>query len=159
MSLRAAPFPRGGPSWLLLCLTLVRRSLFHSRGLIVGAALQIALNIALLTNLVVCQSDSGHVAIESIFDADCCDDHAGHAPARIPEAAPGCDCVDTPLFRAFVVRDAREHLKLERALAMHVLPADLPISVASFRIDHALIDPPAVQSSLPRSLRSVVLLV
>ena len=138
---------------------LVRRSVFHSRVLIVGAVLHIALNIALLTNLVVCQSDDGHVAIESIFGGDCCTDHRGHTPERVPEAASACDCVDTPLFHAFVVRDARDHLALEHALDMHVLPANLLLTVVSAPIGHPPIDLAAVQSSLPRSLRSVVLLV
>ena len=120
-------------------------------------ALQLALSFGITANLVLCTEASGDVAVESIFSADCCDDHVLPAGARRLSQGDGCGCVDTPILQSPV--EARQRLEYAPP-APHVLP--------SFLVPYAAEQPafaavpargPGAPDGVPSVRRSVVLLV
>ena len=65
---------------------------------VLGAALQLTASLAIAAGVVVCRTPSGHVAIESGLDRDCCGATVDH-----DLTASTCDgCTDTPFVQASV---------------------------------------------------------
>lgn len=64
------------------------------------AGLQLALSFAFTADLVFCTAASGHVAVESAYGADCCDDHILPDSAGRRGGDEGCGCVDTPILQS-----------------------------------------------------------
>jgi hypothetical protein len=111
-----------------------------------------------VSDLVLCVGKEGHVAIESRFAEDCCDDTRGAGGSRRFEAADDCECVDASLLQpAAGMRTTRG----ATALPVIVVAAPGPFPVAA---EPSLTTRPRVVTARHGSpplwaLRTVVLVV
>jgi hypothetical protein len=122
-------------------------------------ALQLALSFGLGANLVLCTDAGGHTAVESAYEADCCDDHVLPPGARSVAGDDGCGCVDRPIVQA--PADVRQRLESAAPSVIHPLPASFAAHLVSpsLRCGPAPVRPSRVPVGAATGLRSVVLLV
>lgn len=121
-------------------------------------ALQLLLSLGTAANLVFCSAASGHVAVESAFDADCCDRPPWVDTFGLVHAEDGCGCVDTPLLQSPVEPRSKSSLTQAVALAAFAPTGVIP-GLEPPRCRHA---PGAEPTRVPPELnarRSVVLVV
>jgi len=114
---------------------------------VLGVMLQVTAGLAAATQVVVCRTPDGHVAIESEL-SDCCPD----AGARLHElSSNACDgCVDTPLF----------HPSLSPAGKLILGPITASPWFAASAGGHLVLRlPPPPPSGASRPDRTVVLLI
>ena len=124
-----------------------------------AVALQLALSFGLGANLVLCTDAGGHTAVESAYEADCCDDHVLPPGARSLQGDEGCGCVDRPIVQA--PADVRQRLESTAPSLGHPLPAFLAAHLVSpsLRPGVAPVRPSPASVGAATGLRSVVLLV
>jgi hypothetical protein len=133
------------------------RRIRHRLAAVLSIALQLALSSGVTANLVLCTEASGAVAVESVFSADCCDDHVLPEGARRLNRGEGCGCVDTPFLRSPV--EARQRLEYAPP-SPHLLPAFLaPYVAASPTPGPIPMRRAAAAGDAPSARRTVVLLV
>ena len=124
-----------------------------------AVALQLTLSFGLGANLVLCTDAGGHTAVESAYEADCCDDHVLPSGARSVSGDDGCGCIDRPIVQ--VPADVRQRLESTAPSVIHPLPAFLAAHLASpsHRCGSLPSRPSRVPTAAATALRSVVLLV
>jgi hypothetical protein len=130
----------------------------HFLGAVFFALLQVTVTLGTAANLVFCSTASGHVAVESAFDEDCCAQPPLLDAFGIVHADDHCGCVDTPLLQSPV--EARK-LALWVPLAHSgVLPGFAALDLAGSSSDNRTrTDRPLTPEQLRAARRSVVLLV
>lgn len=96
---------------------------------LLGAALQLTASLSVAMGLVVCSKGSGHVAIESGLNDECCGNEA--ATALQGEVPSGDEhCVDTPVVQGSIDSSPARGAVLARAQAP-LLPAPMSVVVAA----------------------------
>lgn len=131
----------------------------HFLGAVFFALLQVAVTLGTAANLVFCSTASGHVAVESAFDEDCCPEPPLFGAFSIVGADDHCGCVDTPLLQSPVEARSRLALWVPQAHS-GVLPGFAALDLAGASSDNgARTDHPLTPEQLRAARRSVVLLV
>jgi len=87
-----------GANGAMLRGTSMRPGHLHSSAAWLCLAVYLSLNVG-VSGLVLCIGKEGHVAIESRFAEDCCDDEGGASATLRIEARDACDCTDASLLQ------------------------------------------------------------
>ena len=129
----------------------------HRFAAVLVALLQLAVSLGTAANLVFCSTASGHVAVESAFDADCCDRPPLTQTFGRGRADDDCGCIDTPLLQ----NPVEPRSKSTQLSAHFDAIVALPVDVATASLQHAAVP---LQQALPpeqrlTARRSVVLLL
>jgi hypothetical protein len=135
----------------------MRRGPAHTNAAWLCVAVYLVLSVG-VSDLVLCVGKEGHVAIESRFAEDCCDDARGAGDSRRLEAADACECVDASLLQpAAGVRTARG----APALPVIVVAAlgSFPVVTEPLLTTHPRVVNARHGSPPLRALRTVVLVV
>jgi hypothetical protein len=106
----------------------------HRSGAVFFVGLQLALSVGTAANLVFCSTASGHVAVESAFDADCCPRPPLAQTFGRFHADDDCGCIDTPLLQSPIEARSRSELLVSLGTVVlapvieHVRPSPLALS-------------------------------
>lgn len=128
----------------------------HRFRAVLFAALQLGLSMGTAANLVFCSAASGHVAVESAFEADCCD--RPPLTQTFSHADDGCGCVDTPLLQS-PIESRSKGARLIVLLDATVLPSATSTSGSSPLATRIMGQHEPVPEQRLAAHRSVVLLL
>jgi hypothetical protein len=136
----------------------MHRGRLHAGAAWLCLALHLCASLGVSSLLVLCVGSSGHLAIESRFSDDCCEDHVAENAVSQLAAVDACRCTDSSVLQPAVGsrsdddRGAPASIVVLGAAAPHAGPI-LPHTARRF----AGTDPPRPPSVT--ALRSVVLVV
>ena len=132
----------------------------HRRAALFVAAFHIAVGFGLGSNLVVCRSGNGHVAVESALE-DCCPSYgpSERSPSLVP--ASDCDgCTDTPLLQPVLQPNATSDRGMVPPPELFSLGTPLPsVRPGPSTVGVMLADGATVRTVALSTRRSIVLLV